>query len=56
VTTVVSTFLALLAAVLETVLTDYRTLKLEEAEFIQDWGENGRIASIDARSKKLKLS
>jgi hypothetical protein len=52
---VVSTFLALLATVLETILTDYRTLKLEEAEFIQDWGGNGRIVSIDARSRKLKL-
>jgi hypothetical protein len=47
---------SLIATVLETVLTDYRTLKLEEAEFIRDWGGSGRIASINARSKKLKLS
>ena len=55
VATVTSTFLALLATVLEIVLTDYRALKLNEAEFIQDWGGEGRIATIDTRSRKLKL-
>jgi hypothetical protein len=51
--TVVNTFLALLATVLDMVLMEYRTQRLNIAEFTQDWCGEGRIASIDVRSRKL---
>ena len=53
VATVVSTFLAFLATMLDTVLMDYKIQQLNIAEFLQDWCERGRIVVIKARSDRL---